>query len=167
MDITTAVIVVAVVGFVLYKQFTGRFVTIGGREAAIPFVIIGIGVLSVVATLPPVTPLGVGLLAAELVLAVALGVARGYAFRLESRDGWLYRRGSLTLLAAWVATIAVRVGASLLGDGAGAGALLATSSALVLGASLAVQSLVLRRRVAADGRPLRPTSGRRPARASL
>lgn len=156
MDITTALITVAIVGFVLYKQFTGRFVATGGREATMPFVIIGIGVLTVAAAHPPVTPVGIALLAGELVLAVALGVARGYAFRLESRDGWLYRRGSVALLAAWVATIAVRVGASLLGDGAGAGALLATSSALVFGASLAVQGLVLRRRVAADGRPLRP-----------
>lgn len=160
MDITTALITVAIVGFVLYKQFTGRFVTTGGREARMPFVIIGIGVLTVALTHPPVTPLGIALLAGELVLAAALGVARGYAFRLESRDGWLYRRGSVALLAAWIATIAVRVGASVLGGDAGAAALVASSSAIVFGASLAVQGLVLRRRVAVDGRPLKPTTGR-------
>lgn len=130
-----------IVGFVLYKQFTGQFASTGTRE--------------------------ITLLAGELVLAVGLGVARGRAIRLETRDGWLYPRGSVALLAAWVATIAVRVGASLLGDGAGAAALVTTSSALVIGASLAVQGLVLRRRVAADGRPLRPVTGRGAARASV
>jgi hypothetical protein len=167
MDATTAIITVAIVGFVLYKQFTGRFVTTGTREITFPFVLIGVGVVTVALTEPPVTPLGVALLAGELVLAAALGVARGRAFRLETRDGWLYRRGSVALLAAWVATIVVRIGASLLADGAGAAALVATSSALVFGASLAVQGLVLRRRVAADGRPLRPATTRRAARASL
>ena len=43
-------------------------------------------------------------------------------------------------------------------------ALLSTSSALVFGASLAVQGLVLRRRVAADDRPLRPAGQGRRAR---
>ncbi|TCK20491.1 DUF1453 family protein [Pseudonocardia endophytica] len=166
MDIATILITVAVVGFVLYKQFTGQFVRTGGRETVLPFVLIGVGVLTVASVHPPVTALGVALLAVELVLAVGLGVARGLAFRLETRDGWLYRRGSVALLVAWVATIVVRVGAEVLGGGTGAAALIATSSALVLGASLAVQGMVLRRRVAADGRPLRPTDGRRTARAS-
>ena len=164
MDITTVLVTVVIVGFVLYKQFSGQFVGTGGREARMPFVIIGIGVLTVALVQPPVTAAGVALLAGELVLAAALGVARGYAFRLESRDGWLYRRGSVALLLAWVATIGVRVVASLVGAGLGAEALLSTSSALVFGASLAVQGLVLRRRVAADDRPLRPAGQGRRAR---
>ncbi|MET0188976.1 MAG: hypothetical protein ABW212_08270 [Pseudonocardia sediminis] len=161
MDLTTALVTVAIVGLVLYKQFSGRFVAAGNREVVLPFVVIGIGVVTVASAHPAVTGLGVALLAVELVLAAGLGVVRGYAFRLESRDGWLYRRGSAALLGAWLLTIAVRVGASFLGDAAGAGALLATTTAIVFGASLAVQSYVLRRRVAADGRPVRPVAGRR------
>ncbi|WP_130292262.1 hypothetical protein [Pseudonocardia sediminis] len=161
MDLTTVLVTVAIVGLVLYKQFSGRFVAAGNREIVLPFVIIGIGVATLAATHPPVTGLGIALLAVELVLAAGLGIVRGYAFRLESRDGWLYRRGSAALLGAWMLTIAVRVGASLVGDSAGAGALIAATSALVFGGSLAVQAVVLRRRVAADGRPVRPVAGRR------
>lgn len=166
MDVTSLIVAVAIVGFVLYRQFTGRFVAEGGREAVLPFVIIGVGVLTVAAAHPAVTPLGIALLAGELLLAAGLGVVRGYAFRLEERQGWLYRRGSAALLIAWALTVAVRVGASLIGDAAGAGALVATTSALVFGGSLAVQSIVLRRRVAADGRPVRPQAGRRSADAA-
>ena len=103
----------------------------------------------------------VALLAAELVLAAGLGVLRGHAFRLGTRDGWAYRSGSAALLVAWVLTIGVRVGAGVLGGAVGAGLLLSASSALVFGGSLLVQSLVLRRRVAAAGLPVRPDEARR------
>ncbi|GAA1856437.1 hypothetical protein GCM10009772_36020 [Pseudonocardia alni subsp. carboxydivorans] len=127
----------------------------------LPFVVIGIGVLTLAQARPEVTAAGVALLAAELVLAAGLGVLRGYAFRLGTRDGWAYRSGSAALLVAWVLTIGVRVGAGVLGGAVGAGLLLSTSSALVFGGSLLVQSLVLRRRVTAAGLPVRPDEARR------
>ncbi|GAA4978046.1 hypothetical protein WHI96_14805 [Pseudonocardia tropica] len=160
MDATSLVITVAIVGLVLYRQFRGQFVG-GRRDVTLPFVVIGIGVLTLAQARPEVTAAGVALLAAELVLAAGLGVVRGYAFRLGTREGWAYRSGSAALLVAWVLTIGVRVGAGALGGAVGAGLLLSTSSALVFGGSLLVQSLVLRRRVAAAGLPVRPDEARR------
>ncbi|MEJ8281526.1 hypothetical protein [Pseudonocardia spirodelae] len=165
MDTTISLVVtVAIVGLVLVKQFRGRFV--GGRDLVLPCVVMGIGVLTVAQAHPAVTTAGVALLAAELVLVAGLGAVRGYAFRLGTRDGWAYRSGSAALLAAWALTIAVRLGAGFLGAAAGAGLLLSTTSALVFGGSLLVQSLVLRHRVAAAGLPLHPGRGRR-ARAAV
>ncbi|OLL73990.1 hypothetical protein Ae168Ps1_2373 [Pseudonocardia sp. Ae168_Ps1] len=158
MDPTSLVVTVAVVGLVLYKQFSGRFV--GGRDTVLPFVVVGIGLVTLATAHPAVTGPGTTLLAAEIVLAAGLGVVRGYAFRLEARDGYLFRSGSAALLGAWALTIAVRIGAELLGGPAGAGALIATTSALVFGASLAVQAVVLRRRAAASGVPIRPGRSR-------
>ncbi|WP_224392086.1 hypothetical protein [Pseudonocardia sp. ICBG1293] len=159
MDATSLVITVAIVGLVLYKQFRGQFVG-GARDVRLPAVVMGIGVLTVAQAGPEVTAAGLALLAAELVLVAGLGVLRGYAFRLGTRDGWAYRSGSAALLVAWVLTLGVRIGAGVVGGAVGAGPLLSTSSALVLGGSLLVQSLVLRRRVAAAGLPVRPAEGR-------
>ncbi len=160
MDATSLVITVAIVGLVLYKQFRGQFVG-GSRDVKLPLILVGIGVLTLAQAHPEVTAAGVGLLAAELVLTAGLGVLRGYAFRLGTRDGWAYRSGSAALLVAWVLTIGVRVGAGVLGGTVGAGLLLSTSSALVFGGSLLVQSLVLRHRVDAAGLPVRPAEPRR------
>ncbi|BBG04468.1 MULTISPECIES: hypothetical protein [Pseudonocardia] len=160
MDVISLVITVAIVGLVLYKQFRGQFVG-GNRDVVLPFVVMGIGLLTVAQAHPSVTTAGVALLAAELVVVGGLGVLRGYAFRIGTRDGWAYRSGSAALLAAWVLTIGVRIGSGFLGESVGAGLLLSTSSALVFGGSLLVQSLVVRRRVAASGLPVRPDRGRR------
>lgn len=160
MDATSLVITVAIVGLVLYKQFRGQFVG-GSRDVKLPLILVGIGVLTLAQARPEVTAAGVGLLAAELVLSAGLGVLRGYAFRLGTRDGWAYRSGSAALLVAWVLTIGVRVGAEVLGGAVGAGPLLSTSSALVFGGSLLVQSLVLRHRVDAAGLPVRPAEAHR------
>ncbi|MFP5019946.1 hypothetical protein [Pseudonocardia phyllosphaerae] len=154
MDATQLAITVAVVGLVLYKQFSGRFVA--ARDDVLPLVVIALGVVTLATTPVTVTAAGIALVAVEVVLAGALGVLRGRAFVLENRDGYLYRRGSVALAVAWALTIAVRVGASLVAGGLGAAALVGASSALVFGASLAVQAAVLHHRAAATGVPIRP-----------
>ncbi|WP_308252997.1 acyl-CoA carboxylase epsilon subunit [Pseudonocardia sp. ICBG601] len=139
------------------RQFVG-----GSRDMKLPLIVIGIGVLTLAQARPEVTAAGLALLAAELVLTAGLGVLRGYAFRLGTRDGWAYRSGSAAFWSAWVLTIGVRVGAGVPRRGRrGAGLLLSTSSALVFGGSLLVQSLVLRHRVDAAGLPVRPAEPRR------
>ncbi|ANY07539.1 hypothetical protein [Pseudonocardia sp. HH130630-07] len=163
MDTTTLFITVAVVGLVLYRQFSGGFVRPGNRDVVLPVVVLALGVTTLTTAAPPVTATGVALLAGELVLAAALGVLRGRAFRLEARDGLLYRRGSVALLVGWVLTIGLRLVAGAVGTALGAGPLLTSTTTLVFGAGLLLQGFVLRNRVAASGIPVGAPARRRSA----
>ncbi|MDN5917898.1 MAG: hypothetical protein L0I76_22850 [Pseudonocardia sp.] len=153
-------VIALLVLWVLYRQVAGRFVRPIGRAIVVPVVIVGAGLVTMVQAHPPVTAAGLLVVGLALAATTGLGVVRATAIRLELREGWLYQRGGLAMAALWVLTIGVRVGMEFLGYTVGAGPLLTTTLALSLGLSLVVQYLVLTRRVAADGRPVRRDAGR-------
>ncbi len=154
------VLVAALVVWVLYRQVTGRFVRGGADLWRMPLILTAVGVLSLAGSHPELSAVAVAVTAADLLVTAGLGAVRGYAVRLETRDGYLYQRGGVPMLVLWLVTIGVRVGIAFAGAAIGAGTLLTASTALSIGLSLLVQAAVLARRVAADGRPIRPATER-------
>jgi hypothetical protein len=155
------VLIALVLVWIVGRQVSGRYVS-PGRSAVLPAILIVLGIAS--AATVTWSGLAVALVAGELVVVAAMGVLRGSLTHLTLREGYLYQRGGALGLGLWVVTVGLRVlielGASAIGVGAAANATIALS----FGVSLAVQFVVLSRRVRADGRPLRPGDrGRRPA----
>jgi len=168
MNIEQVVLAVLVLGWIVYKQVVGQYAT-AGKLTWLPPLLVVIGVYAVVQAHPTVTAAGAALIGAELVATVVLGVLRGRAVSLTTRDGYLYLRGGTPALLLWLVSIGVRVGVEVYAHGLGpATATLATSTiALSFGISLGVQGLVLRHRIRTDGRPLRPAQRRPSERATL
>lgn len=154
----------ALVVWVLYRQVTGRFVRDGNTVWRLPLVLTAIGLFTLVRAHPALTGVPVAITAADLMITAGLGAVRGRAVRLETREGWLYQRGGLPMLALWVLTVGVRVGIGFAGAALGAGTLLGASTTLSIGLSLLVQAAVLARRVADDGRPVLPAADGRSGR---
>lgn len=157
-------LIAALVVLVLYRQVTGRFVRSGDVPWRLPLALIAVGLFTLSQSHVDLTTVVVAITAADLLITAGLGAARGYAVRLETRDGWLYQRGGVLMLVLWLVTIGVRVGIGFAGAAIGAGTLLTASMTLSIGLSLLVQAAVLTRRVAADGRPVRPAVERRSRR---
>jgi hypothetical protein len=155
-------IIVAVLAWVVYRQFAGRFVP-GGRQLAMPLVVTALGLQQLVAAHAPFPPLAVAVVVGELLLAAALGVLRGAAISLSARDGRLYQRGGWRSVGLWAVSIAARLLVALPFAHTAAGPALAASLTLSFGVSLAAQFLVLDARVRADGRPTGPDTDRRAA----
>lgn len=126
----------------------------------LPLIFCGIGLLALLQAHPAITAIGLAVVAGELLVTAGLGAARAAAVRLEVRDGRLYQRGGAPMLALWLLTIGMRVGTAVLAGPLGAGALSTATMTFSLGLSLLVQAAVLTRRVAADGRPVRPDAAR-------
>ncbi len=155
-------LVAALLGWVIYRQFAGRFVP-DRRRLAMPLVVAALGLQQLVTAHVAFPPLAVALVAGELLLTAALGVLRGAAISLSVRDGRLYQRGGWRSVGLWVVSIAARLLVALPFVHTAAGSALAASLTLSFGVSLAAQYLVFDARVRADGRPIRPGTDRRAA----
>ena len=99
-----------------------------------------------------IRPPDVGLLAVGLVAAVGLGAARGATVTVSDRDGRPWLRYRPATLALWAATVAVRVGLTVLAHAAGA-TVAAGGPALLLtaGATLLAEGAIVARRAATSG----------------
>jgi hypothetical protein len=157
MDILSYVIPVALVVWVVARQFAGRYVP-AGRSLVLPLVLIVVGLGR--PTHVPWTTLAVVTVVGDVAMTAVLGVVRGYAIRLTLRDGFLYQRGGWLSVGLWVATIAARLAVALPFAHTSAGPALAATLTATFGVSLAAQFLVFNARVATDGRPIRPAGDR-------
>ena len=146
---------VAVVVWVVARQFVGRFVR-ARNPLVLPAILVVIGLAQ--AARVPWTPLAAAAVAGDLLLVAALGVVRARAIRLSLRDGYLYQSGGWLSVGLWVLTIAVRIGFALPFLHTSAEPALAATLTASFGVSLGVQFAVFNARVTADGRPLRPRS---------
>jgi hypothetical protein len=100
----------------------------------------------------------VAFLAVEVLLALALGAARGATIQIYVRAGHLWQRYRWSTLAMWVAAILVRVG--LVAAGSAAGLHLPVQSLFVmLGANLLAEAATVTYRATRTGVPFAP--GRR------
>jgi hypothetical protein len=161
MNLASVVIVVLALAWVISRNLRGRFVA-AEKPYRLPLILLVIGVVQFGQAHPAITPLAVLVLAADLVLTAVLGAARGYSIQLGTRDGFLYQRGGAPTLLLWALSIAVRVGLEIFAHSVGVGAAASATVLLTFSISLIVQALVLRNRVRADGRPVRPVEvGRR------
>ncbi|GAB2861476.1 DUF1453 family protein [Actinoallomurus bryophytorum] len=115
----TGLIVAAVIVFVIARRFTRRRVD-ERRLLVIPLVIGGIGIAQGGAVDPHHAALSAGLLAAEIVAALLLGLGLGATMHIwREPSGGLWSRGTWATFGIFLASIAVRSG--LFGAGYAAG----------------------------------------------
>jgi hypothetical protein len=157
MTLVQIALVVLVVGYVVVRRFAGS--PMRSRSYLLPLGVAAYGGFQLWGH--PVSVTGAGFLAVQLLLALGVGALRGTTIQLFVRDGVLWQRYQLTTLAAWVASIALRLGLVELGRLAGVP--VATSSLLlVLGVSLLAEAFVVGQRAVRHGAPIAP--GRRTVR---
>jgi hypothetical protein len=149
--ISNAVLVLALVAWVLYRQTVARPVTarslwlLPGILAVIGVAAIGNvdgGTLSTTA---------VAYLAIDLVSSAVLGAIRGCFVRVFERNGVMWRQGSAVTIALWVVAIGVRVVVTILASNAGVGNVSSAALELAFGVSLLGQNGVVALRGARRG----------------
>jgi uncharacterized membrane protein YsdA (DUF1294 family) len=112
-------IIAAVIVLVIVRRFTRRRVD-ERRLMVIPLVIGGIGIAQGSAIDSHHTALSAGLLAAEIVAALLLGLGLGATMRVwREPDGGLWSRGTWATFGVFLASIAVRGGLYAAGYAAG------------------------------------------------
>ncbi|MGI5125710.1 hypothetical protein ACQEVB_02730 [Pseudonocardia sp. CA-107938] len=154
----------AVLVWVMRRQFVGRFVSTR-RSLTLPVVLGVFGAVTVAQAHVEWTAAALAWIAIDTAVTVVLGAVRGCATTLTLRDGYLYQRGGVPTLLLWLLSIGARVLVAVLAHGTSAGPAVEASLLLTFGISLGVQALVLLARVRADGRPVHPGVGRRAERA--
>ena len=118
--VVLVVLVLAVVGYVLASRIAGQPVNTR-RLLVLPGVLTAMGLLQLSGAVSAgVRPQDLGLLAVGLAAAAGLGAARGATVTVAVRDGRPWLRYRAVTLALWAATVAVRVGLTVLAHAAGA-----------------------------------------------
>ena len=162
--ILNAVLVLALVGFVLYRQTVARPV-VARRLVILPgiLVIIGIAAISHVdnGVLNATAALYLGI---DLLASLALGALRGCFVRVYQRDGVMWRQGGAVTLALWLVSIAVRAVITILATNAGVGNVSNAGLELALGLTLLAQNGVVALRGSRQGIPFAPDLAQRRSR---
>ena len=153
--VVLVVLVLAAVGYVLVSRMQGRPVNTR-RLLVLPAVLTAVGALQLAGAMSTgFRPVDAGLLAVGMLAAAGLGAARGATVAVFVRDGrlWLQYRPSTLML--WAATVAVRVGLTLLAHTTAA-AVAASGPALLLtvGITLFAEGAVIAGRAYPTGRPV-------------
>jgi len=154
-NLTSVVIAVLVLGFVLVRQVQKRSVKEDGKPVLL-LVLLAVGLVDFVQFVKghPVNGTGIAMLVASLVAAGAFGAIRGYTIRLWREDGVLYRQGNALTVVLWLVAIGVHFGADVLIDHSGSATGLATTALLLyIAVTFGVQRLVVRSRAVAMSRP--------------
>src|ERR1700712_3303694 len=118
MNLITVLLVLVAIGYVLVRRFAGEPLE-ARRLAVLPIVLAVIGVAQLRGL--HATPLDIGVLAAEGVIAVGLGAVRGLTVQVYSRDGHLWYRYRPLTVVVWVGSALVRLGGAAAGHALGAG----------------------------------------------
>jgi hypothetical protein len=155
-----AVIALAVVGLLLFRQLTPRRVkTDGGGRMMLILGVIGLVQLGqFVENNGWIGTLGVGLLVISLALAAVLGTARAYSVRVwQDTDGAWWRRGGVLTLLLWLVSIGSHFGidalaVNLADPGVDMQGLGNASLLLYVAISLGLQNMVVAHRVTAYDR---------------
>lgn len=156
--ISTALIAVAAVGFILYRQTTER--PIKDNPVKLPMILGIIGVIETADYLKSGPHLTAGAITAVLlgfVVAVAIAVPRAHSMRIyRNTSGIMVRKGTAVTVVLWFAAIAAHVALSIgvpvvFGEGVGHGlsGLDGATLLIYLAVSLGVQGLIAKSRVAA------------------
>lgn len=139
-----AALVLALVGFILYRQTIARPVTPRGLWLlpAILVVVALIAISSVVGhgtlTATAVTYLGL-----DVISSLALGAVRGAFMRVFERDGVMWRQGNVITVGLWIAAIGIRIVIGFFASKAGVGNVSVAGLELALAASLLGQNAVV------------------------
>jgi len=152
--VVLVVLALAVVGYVLASRIAGQPVNTR-RLLVLPGVLTAMGLLQLSGAVSGgVRPPDLGLLAVGVAAAAGLGAARGATVTVAVRDGRPWLRYRPVTLGLWAATVAVRVGLTVLAHAAGA-TVAGSGPALLLSAGvtlLAEGAIVAHRASTTDGR---------------
>ena len=152
--VVLVVLALAVVGYVLASRIAGQPVNTR-RLLVLPGVLTAMGLLQLSGAVSGgVRPPDLGLLAVGVAAAAGLGAARGATVTVAVRDGRPWLRYRPLTLGLWAATVAVRVGLTVLAHAAGA-TVAGSGPALLLSAGvtlLAEGAIVAHRASTTDGR---------------
>jgi hypothetical protein len=153
-NITSIVIAVLVLGFVLVRQVQKRSIKEDSKPVLL-LILLAVGLVDFVQFVQahPVNGTGIAMLVASLVAAGVFGAIRAYTIRLWREDGVLYRQGNALTILLWLVAIGVHFGADVLIDHSGSAKGLATTALLLyIAVTFGVQRLVVRSRAVAMSR---------------
>lgn len=148
-ELLYALVIVAAIALLGVRQSRPRRIGGDGRSALVlPAVLVIIGISQGHLIDPHHHALSLGLLAAELVVGLFMGLGWSATSRLwTERDGTVFSRGTRGTALVWLGGIAAR--GALMGIGAVAGVHQGTGPLLItLGISIALRGLLLMRRAA-------------------
>jgi hypothetical protein len=153
--LANAVIALAVVGLLLYRQLTPRLVKTdgGGRMMLILGAVGVIQLAHFVQTSGWEGGFGIGLLVVSLLLAAVFATVRAYSVRIwQEADGAWWRRGNALTLVLWLLSIVSHFGVDLLavnlaGPGSDVQGIGNASLVLYIAISLGLQNLLVAGRV--------------------
>jgi hypothetical protein len=162
--ILNGVLILALVGWVLYRQTVARPV-VARRLVILPGILVVIGIAAI-------SHVDNGLLSAtallyvaiDLLASVALGGLRGCFVRVYERDGVMWRQGGVITVALWLVSIAARAVIAILATNAGVGNVSNASLELALGVTLLAQNGVVALRGSRQGIPFAPDAVRHRSR---
>jgi hypothetical protein len=157
-----ALLVAVAVILIIGRRFIGS--PVGAKSMVVPLALMGAGVAQIHGHL---TSKDIALLAVEVVVSLAAGVARAYTIKLFLKDGHLWQRYTVITLLVWIAMIAVRVGFAAFGHWWGATLASGATVMIAFGFSIFVEALVVSMRASQTGAPIMPKqtrNGRRFAR---
>jgi hypothetical protein len=162
--ILNGALVLALVGWVLYRQTIARPVT--ARSLVILpgiLVVIGLAAISNIGG-GKLSTTAVTYLALDVVSSVALGALRGCFVRVFERDGVMWRQGGAVTIALWIVAIGVRIVIGILASNAGVGNVSNAALEVAFGVSLLAQNGVVALRGARHGFHFAPEGTRRQSR---
>lgn len=134
-----ALVVVRVIG----RQVRGSMVT-QKSLVVMPLILVAVGLLTARDAFSTATPGELAFFVFDVVVLVLIGLARGASTQLSRREGGLYQKGTGLTIALWLLTIAIRVGAGLLGSAMGLnGSLTSTALLLTFGLTIAAQNVAV------------------------
>jgi hypothetical protein len=141
--VLNALLVLAAVGWVLYRQTIARPV-VARRLMILPGILAVIGVAAVShVDNGNLSATAILYLAVDLVASITLGALRGCFVRVFERDGVLWRQGGAVTIALWVVSIGIRIVVAVLAANAGVGNVSSASLELALGVTLLAQNGVV------------------------
>jgi hypothetical protein len=155
-SVAQAVLIAAVVIFVIVRRFAGRPLT--ARFLLVPVGLTVWGAYQLHGH--RVSALDLGFLVISAIVGLALGVARGSTIQIYRRGGHLWQRYRPATLAVWVLTVLVRIGLSAGGHGVGVDLDTDSSLLLTFGISLIVEGAVVALRAGRTGVPFAPSRRR-------
>ncbi len=135
-----AAIFLAVLAYVLHRQFSTRAVT--SRTFMLISILFAYGLYSGL----PTAPLGITLLGTSVVVSIGFGLWRGASMRMWlAPDGVVYRRGTTLTITLWVITVTIKIAIDVW-ETTRTHTFSTGSIWLAMAVTLAVQQLVLLRR---------------------
>jgi hypothetical protein len=158
MDVLKIVAIVAIIGYVIARQFTGQPLR-GRRLVVLPAVLTALGAADLGKTTQHVATVDIVFIAASAVIAVLVGIWQGAAMRLESRNGVLWGQMPVRSLWLWLGFIAARIGLTVVASGMDAHLAASTTPLLLtLGLNRLAQAGVIALRAYHAGVPFAPES---------